>query len=394
MNILGIDTSCDDASVAVAQDDRLLSNITSSQIAYHAFWGGVVPSIAKRKHRETIDGVIALALKRAGLTIQEIDVIAVTVGPGLAVALEVGVEKAKELAQQYGKQVIAVNHMEGHLYASFARNRNGKYLSGLDADFQKDSDVFPLLALLISGGHTEMILMREHLQYTVVGRTKDDAIGEAYDKVARMLNLGYPGGPIVEQLAKQGNPESYTLPISMLDGGLDFSYSGLKTAVLRQVQLLGRLGPSLREQFGDRAIPSTEYDGYMPLLSTKPTYILDKQQICDLAAAFEHAAVAQLEYKVRKALEKYSEVKKLVLGGGVVGNQYLKKRLRAVCKRFGVQLVYPKSTKLTMDNAGMIAIAGYFHAKNQEFVESSTLDRNPSWELGMPIAMSEYQVSK
>jgi len=231
MYILAIDTSCDDTSVAISKDDCILSNIVSSQIDLHKKWGGVVPSIARRAHEENIDRCITEALKRARVKIEQIDIFAVTQGPGLAIALEIGIRKVKELATKYKKPIIAVNHMEGHIMANFAKNSNSSPYSRFSP--LSLLTPFPLLALLISGGHTELVLMQKPGHYQILGQTLDDAIGEAYDKIAKMLNLGYPGGPIIEELAKTGNREKYLLPIPMeKNPGLDFSYSGLKTSVL------------------------------------------------------------------------------------------------------------------------------------------------------------------
>lgn len=381
MYILAIDTSCDDASVAVADNDQLLANVVSSQIAYHSFWGGVVPSIAKRRHQETIDGVIAFALRRARVRFEQIDLIAVTSGPGLAVALEVGVSKAKELALRYGKKVVAINHMEGHIYANFAKNSKGSYLSR----FKLDSNLvnaFPMLSLLISGGHTELVLINEHLSYQILGETLDDAVGEAYDKVARMLNLGYPGGPIIEQLAKEGDRLAFAFPISMKDGTMRFSYSGLKTAVMRAVEIHGQQGLSLREQYQDGVPVDMSYnDGYIPALSSKPTYSLDKKTMVDIAASFEHAATKQLVYKVEKALTIHPEVRVLLLGGGAAGNRYIRRELQRAVATRGLTLVYPTTTKLTMDNAGMIAVAAFYRAQQGRYADLATLDRRPQWNL-------------
>lgn len=380
MLILAIDTSCDDASVAISRDDCLLSNVVSSQVAYHSFWGGVVPSIAKRRHQETIDGVIAYALKIARVTIEEIDVIAVTIGPGLAIALEVGIAKARELATQYNKKIVAVNHMEGHIYANFAKNSSGVYLSSFKRQ-ELSGDAFPLIALLISGGHTELVLMEQHLSYKILGKTLDDAVGEAYDKVARMLNIGYPGGPIIERLAKNGDRHKYNFPVSMKDGTLRFSYSGLKTAVMRQVELSGEKSESLKERFKDAMPEVIDAESYVPALSSKPTYTLDEQTICDIAASFEHAASAQIIYKIGKVIQQVDNIRYLLIGGGVAGNKYIRSEVRSLAKKSNIEVIYPLTSKLTMDNAGMIAIVGYYKSIKQTFSDPSMLDRKPQWSL-------------
>src|SRR3990167_8223206 len=235
--ILGIDTSCDDTSVGIVYKTRVLANAISSQIELHRKYGGVVPGLAKRLHTKRIDFVIEEAFKLASriakklnlkekITWQEIDAIAVTYGPGLAVALEVGIAKAKELAQKYSKPLIAVDHMEGHLLSPLVANAKG------NAQIVLKRYDFPVLGLLISGGHTELVLMSDFGKYQIIGEKLDDAVGEAYDKVARMLGFGYPGAPVLTEMAKKGNPQKYKLPVPMAHHeNLDFSYSGLKTAV-------------------------------------------------------------------------------------------------------------------------------------------------------------------
>ena len=193
MLILAVDTSCDDTSASVVSRDRILSNVVSSQIRYHQEWGGVVPSLAKRLHTEMIDRVLSISLRRAKVALEDIDYFAVTRGPGLAIALEVGIKVMKNLALENGKPVVCVNHLEGHIYSAFAKNANGKPEVSFD---------FPMLALLISGGHTELILFKDHGKYEILGRTLDDAVGECFDKVGRILNLGYPGGPVIEKIAR------------------------------------------------------------------------------------------------------------------------------------------------------------------------------------------------
>lgn len=381
MNIIAIDTSCDDASVAVSGNERLLANVIHSQVEEHSFWGGVVPGLAKRQHQEHIDATIEVALKRARIRFTDLDVVAVTTGPGLAVALEVGVAKAKELSRKYGLKIVEVNHMAGHIWASFARNRGGKFFSNMHETTVVER--YPFLAVLISGGHTELVKVIGEDNFVVLGRTKDDAIGEAYDKVARMLNLGYPGGPIIEKLAMEGDRLAYEFPVSMRDGGLDFSYSGLKTAVLRKVQLLGEETSSYRDKYVENL---TKVDNagldYTPALSTKPMYLLDRSTMLNVAASFEYAATAQLVYKLKKCLEVHKDLKYVVLGGGVVNNKYVRGCLRVVCRKFAKPMIYPKSPKLMMDNAGMVAVAGSIRAKMGLFVEAESLDRRPGWELG------------
>ncbi len=348
MKILAIDTSCDETSVAITENDRVLSNAISSQIEFHKQWGGVVPGIARRMHEEAIDMVIAEALKRAKVSIDKIDAFAVTYGPGLAIALGVGINKAKEYAVLYDKPLIGVNHMEGHIYSALAKNAKGN---------PEITYSFPLIALLVSGGHTEIVLMKDHGSYEILGKTIDDAIGEAYDKVARMLELGYPGGPIVEELAKKGNDTAYPLPIPMIKNPtLDMSYSGLKTAVL-----------------------------YL----TKKLFVekLDKKEktqiICDVAASFQKAAIDELLIKTERAFKAVSaryEIKDLIVAGGVSANQTLRKQFRA---QFGktYRIHYPTSKKLYGDNAGMIGVAAHYQAVAGNFADPNTVERSPNLSL-------------
>ncbi|KKQ90362.1 MAG: putative tRNA threonylcarbamoyladenosine biosynthesis protein Gcp [Berkelbacteria bacterium GW2011_GWA2_38_9] len=359
MYILAIDTSCDDTSVAISKDDCILSNIVSSQIDLHKKWGGVVPSIARRAHEENIDRCITEALKRARVKIEQIDIFAVTQGPGLAIALEIGIRKVKELATKYKKPIIAVNHMEGHIMANFAKNSNSSPYSRFSP--LSLLTPFPLLALLISGGHTELVLMQKPGHYQILGQTLDDAIGEAYDKVAKMLNLGYPGGPIIEELAKTGNREKYLLPIPMeKNPGLDFSYSGLKTSVL---YLLKKIN-----------------NDYLNRGRAKNNH-LTKTQIIDIAASFEKAATEHLCQRLKRVLKIY-QVNGILLGGGVCCNQYIRSRLRTVARKFNVPLFWPRTKKLCNDNAAMIAVAAYHRSKNDQLIKDlDDLDRNPIMSL-------------
>jgi N6-L-threonylcarbamoyladenine synthase len=349
MKILAIDTSCDETAVAVTENDWVISNAISSQIEIHKKWGGVVPGIARRMHEENIDFVIKEALSRAKVSLSQIDVFAVTYGPGLAIALEVGIAKIKSFAKEYGKPLVAVNHMEGHLYSTLAHNSKGN---------PKIEYSFPLIALLVSGGHTEIILMKDHGVYEVLGRTIDDAVGEAFDKVARMLELGYPGGPILELMAKKGDENKFPLPIPMSkDKSLNMSYSGLKTAVLYLVQKVVKNDLTPKEK---------------------------STLVCDIAASFQKAAVEEILIKTKSALEKMSQdyaVKDILLGGGVSANSYLRKKLRAT---FGkkYRLHFPTNKKLYGDNGAMIAVAAYHNARRGNFVQDiDVLERNPNLSL-------------
>lgn len=351
MYFLAIDTSCDDTSVAISKDDCILANVISSQVDLHKKWGGVVPSIARRAHEENIDKCILEVLKRAGLKIEQIDVFAVTQGPGLAIALEVGIKKIKELSQKFNKPVVAINHMEGHILANFAKNSRSLPYSR----FSPLSLIapFPLLALLISGGHTELVLMKNFGQYQLLGQTLDDAIGEAYDKVAKMLKLGYPGGPIIEELATKGDRTIFSVPIPMeKHPGLDFSYSGLKTSIL-----------------------------YLTKRLNESNNVLSKQQIIDVAACFEFAATKHLCQRLTRAL-KVHQVNGVLLGGGVTCNKYIRSQLRQTAKKFNLPLFWPGTKKLCNDNAAMICIAAFFKAKTKDYTKDVLkLDRNPIMSL-------------
>jgi len=337
--ILAIDTSCDETSVAITRDDRVLANIVASQIAWHQEYGGVVPNIAKRMHQQLIEPAIKQALRQARIKNRKtIDAIAVTVGPGLAPALEVGITKAKKLALKLKKPLVAVNHMEGHLLASLAKNSCG------NGGFKPR---FPILGLLVSGGHTQLVLMKDFGDYQLLGETLDDAAGEAFDKVAKMLDLGYPGGPIISELAKKGQPK-YDLPIPMMRSpGLDFSFSGLKTACLYKIQ------------------------------SSKSKVQKNRQFYCDFASSFEAAASRALTVKLKRAI-KQIRPKQIVLGGGVINNLRIRREARRVARQFGLKVFIPYSKKLFTDNAAMIGICAWYQVKRGDFVKDIVnLDRLP-----------------
>lgn len=305
--VLGIETSCDETSVAVIADGRqVLSNVISSQMEIHRAFGGVVPEVASRRHVERITQIIEQALWEANVTRDQLTAIAVTQGPGLVGALLVGVAAAKALAYALNIPLIPVHHIAGHIYANH-----------LVTPLQ-----FPLVALVVSGGHTELIYMRDHLQFERLGRTRDDAVGEAFDKVARLMDLPYPGGPHIDRLAAQGSP-TYELPRAWLEkGSLDFSFSGLKSAVM---QLIKR----------EETIVQT-----------------------DLAASFQAAVLDVLVEKTFRAIEQ-TGVGRLVIAGGVAANSGLRTRLHHRSKQAGVQLCIPP-LELCTDNAAMIATVGHF----------------------------------
>ena len=311
MNILAIETSCDETAAAVVTDGRTVrSSIVSTQIDIHAVTGGVVPEVAARLQLETIIPVIDQAMAKAKCAWEDIDAIAVTAGPGLMGSLIVGVETAKALAYAKSKPLIAVNHLAGHLYACLQ---------------DEEPFRFSYLGLIVSGGHTELVLMRGHHDFELIGSTRDDAAGEAFDKVAKLLGLGYPGGPVITELAKQGDPQAIKFPRAMLDqDNLDFSFSGLKSAVLREIS-------------GGK---------------------VTKQRKADVAASFQAAVVDTL---VKKALRAVRAVKPtaVLLGGGVAANPSLRKDLATALKDEGLPLLCTP-TEFATDNAAMIGLAAYY----------------------------------
>jgi len=341
MKILAIETSCDDTCAAVLDNDRVLSNVISSQVDLYEKWGGVVPDIAKRAHMERIEPVINEALKRSNLKMEDIDVIGVTKGPGLAIALGIGVNKAKELAKKYNKKLVAVNHIEGHIWANGLKNSSGKPERKID---------FPALALTVSGGHTKIILINSFGEYKVVGETLDDAAGEALDKAAKMMGLGYPGGPIIERLAKTGDKDFLELPRPLADKKiLDFSFSGLKTSFYYKI----------KDWEKERVF----------------------KNINDLAASFQNAVFDSLLRKFKLAIEKY-EPKTLLASGGVLSNLELRKQLRKLAKEKNLPIWMPVKKELNTDNAAMIGIVTYQKALRKEFVENIyELDRDPRMEI-------------
>lgn len=340
--ILAIDTSCDETSVAVTCDGRVLANVVSSQVELHREYGGVVPFLAKRIHAKLITPAITEALKRARFikTIRDVNAIAVTVGPGLAPALEIGIAKAKELCRQFQKPLLAVNHMEAHLLSAFATDSKGQ------GPFTHTAPRFPILGLLASGGHTQLVLMEGFGCYQLLGETLDDAAGEAFDKVAKMLGLGYPGGPIISELAKQGVP-GYTLPVPMQQSDdLNFSFSGLKTACLYFLQ--------------------------------KQQRPFSRQFYADFSASFEKVMARALVIKLAKAIERYTP-KQIVLGGGVISNLTIRREVRKTAKQFGLPLFTPYTPKLFTDNAAMVGVCAWYQAKRGDFVEDiDKLERQPN----------------
>jgi len=344
MHILAIDTSCDETSVAVTDGRKVLSNVIYSQVLLHKKWGGVVPSIAKRAHEERINFVVESACHPRGggdpELLNSIDYIAVTQGPGLAVALEVGIKKAKELAKKYRKKLIAVNHLEGHIYSAFVQNSQGNP----KRDFN-----FPYLALIISGGHTEFVIFKNHFEYEIIGQTLDDAAGEALDKAAKLLGLGYPGGPVLERLAKEvRNKDGHNFPRPMLKSkDLNFSFSGLKTS-------------------------------FYYFLKNNPN---QTSEVKLLASSFQEAVFDTLIKKTEKAI-KFTTINQLIVVGGVVANFRLRKLMRDLIKKYNGEVLFPSYKYLTGDNAAMIGIVAGFKAEKSLFVEDvGRLDRIPRMSL-------------
>ena len=336
---LGIESSCDETAAAVVENGtKILSNVISSQIAMHRPYGGVVPELASREHLAKIDFVVDQALSKAGVDLKDIDGIAVTNGPGLVGSLLVGIGYAKSLAYALNKPFVGVNHLEGHIYSVVFENPPIEY---------------PALALVVSGGHTSLFLMPEEEKYKVIARTRDDAAGEAFDKVAKLVGLGYPGGPVIDKLSKQGDAEAVKFAIPRMgDGRMDFSFSGLKTAVLRhvKVQNLEALKPG-----------------------EQPT-----KDIVDLAASFQRTVVATLIDRLETAAIEHNP-KTVILSGGVACNSELRTAARALCERLGIPFYLP-SPVLTTDNAAMIAAAGYPKLKRGEYSDM-TLSANVSIKL-------------
>jgi len=374
--ILSIDTSCDETAAAVVLGRRVLSNVIYSQILLHKKWGGVVPSIAKRAHEERIDFVIESTIKKffrqkkilmskrtffsqsvesvaSCLSLADgslfsrnffdyIEAIAVTVGPGLAPALEVGIKKAKELTEKFNKKIIGVNHLEGHIYSPFVQNSKGNP----KIDFH-----FPYLVLTVSGGHTSLVIFEDHLKYKVIGETIDDAAGEALDKAAKLLGLGYPGGPVIERLAKEvDNRDFYHFPRPMVSSeNLNFSFSGLKTS----------------------------FYYFLKKMDEKKKI----KKIRELASSFQQAVFETLSIKTEKAIKK-TGIKNLALVGGVSANFYLRKLFRNLAKKYNGQVLFPSFKYLCGDNAAMIGVVASFKAQKNLFVSDiKNLDRIPRMSL-------------
>jgi len=334
--ILGIESSCDETAAAVIEDGRaLLSSVVASQIELHAKYGGVFPEVASRQHIRTIYAVVEQALQQAHLSLSDLDAIAVTRGPGLAGSLVVGMNTAKGISMASGLPLVGVNHLEGHIYSSWVYPQ--------EVETAPSAPQFPLLALLVSGGHTELNLMTGHLEYQRLGCTQDDAAGEAFDKVARLLSLPYPGGPSIQKAAEGGNPQAFHFPRARLEGTWNFSFSGLKTAVLRAVREF---------EESSRPVP-----------------------VADMAASFQVAVVDILLSKTLGAARAYG-AKEIVVAGGVSANKALREAFLGQ-KEFKVHI--PRLSLCT-DNAAMIASAGYFRFALGHR-DPMNLDVLPTWPL-------------
>lgn len=389
MKILAIESSCDETAAAVVEDGRrLLSNVVNTQIDIHAMYGGVVPEVAARSHIEVINPVINQALTSANLTWDDIDAIAVTYAPGLVGSLLVGTLAARTLALIHDKPLYPIHHVEAHVYANFivdkASSEAGSTASshlqpeidkapGLlfnsgakptacstnqlnDLVLPKTQPNFPMLALIVSGGHSQLVLFRDHGDYELLGQTQDDAVGEAFDKVAKIIGLPYPGGPSIAKAAKQGDAHKYSLPKAKLDMPYNFSFSGLKTAVLRAVQ---------REVGVDITFPSHELAG-----------LLKGSQQVDFAASFQRIAIETLVDKAERAYRDYSP-KSVVIAGGVAANQELRRQLS---ERLPLAIEYAPM-QLCTDNAAMIGTLAYYYAQKVDATNPLELEVIPSLSM-------------
>ena len=334
INILAIESSCDETAASIVQNGRkVLSNVISSQIDLHTLYGGVVPEIASRKHIENIDGVIKEALKKANMTFEDIDAIGVTYGPGLVGALLVGLAEAKALAYAIKKPLVGVHHIEGHICANYIE----------DINFEP-----PYVVLVVSGGHSHLLYVKDYGKYEILGRTLDDAAGEAYDKIARAIGMGYPGGPKIDKAAKEGNPHAVEFPRVFLDeDSYDFSFSGLKSAVLNYI--------NKKKMMNEELNPN------------------------DIAASFQNAVIEVLVAKTIKAARDKG-VNKIAMAGGVASNTALRHLMKDMCDKNGFSLNVPSPIYCT-DNAAMIGSAAYY-----EFIngvrDGLDLNANPSLKLG------------
>ena len=321
--ILGIESSCDETAAAVVKDGKeVLSNIINSQIDLHKIYGGVVPEIASRKHIENISVVVDEAIKEAGIEFSDIDAIAVTYGPGLVGALLVGVSYAKSLSFGLSKPLVSVHHIRGHITANSIAHPEVEP---------------PYVCLVASGGHSHIVMVNSYTDFEVIARTRDDASGEAFDKIARVLGLGYPGGPLIDKLAKEGNPDAIAFPrVTMAEGSLDFSFSGVKTAVINYLNKAEQKNEEINK--------------------------------ADVAASFQKAVCeALVTHTVKAAMDR--NVKTVAMAGGVASNSKLREMMQIECEKHGINVIYPPPILCT-DNAAMIAAAGYYGYINGDFAKS------------------------
>lgn len=327
--ILAIESSCDETACAIVRDEKLLSNVVSTQIDVHAKYGGVMPEIASRLHAENISIVIKEALEKAQAKLEDIDAFAVTRGPGLIGALHVGLQAAKTLAMLYNKPLIPVHHLAGHIYAN-------EYVGELK---------FPLLAVVVSGGNTELVIMEKELDFKIIGRTRDDAVGECFDKVARVLGLPYPGGIPIDKFAKEGK-HTYKLPVPLHDNSYDFSYSGLKTNIINLVHKMEQNGETVN--------------------------------VPDMCRSFEDVAVGMIVDRTVKAAKDFN-VKQVVLAGGVSANSYLREQMNQEIKKLGIDIIIPPMLCCT-DNAAMIAKVGS-RLYDKKMFAPLDISVDPNWEI-------------
>ena len=327
--ILAIESSCDETAVAIIKDDELLANVVSTQIEVHTKYGGVMPEIASRLHAENITIVLKEALDKANIKLEDISAVAVTRGPGLIGALHVGIQAAKTIALLYNKPLIPVHHLAGHIYAN-------EYVKPLK---------FPLLAIVVSGGNTELVIMRKHLDFEIIGETKDDSNGECFDRVARVMGFHYPGGIPIDKYAKEGH-HTYKLPTPLHDKSYDFSYSGLKTSIINMAHNMEQKG--------------------------------EKINIPDLCCSFQEVAIGMILEKSLRAVKEY-DVKQVVLAGGVSANSYLRKEIVSRLDGSGIDVIIPPMWCCT-DNAAMIAKVASRLYDEQVFADLS-ISVDPSWKI-------------
>ena len=344
--ILGIDTSCDETSAAVLCDYTILSNVVASQIELHKPYGGVFPTVAKLEHQKNIQPVIQAALQKAQLTAANLDAIAVTVGPGLAPALEIGIQAAKDLAQNQSLPLIGINHLEGHLLSPLA-HANSLKKTALKFNY-------PVLGIVASGGHSQFIQMTQLGNYKILGETLDDAAGECLDKIGRLLNLGYPAAPVIEQLAKTGDKQAYPFPLPLTTRhDYNLSFSGLKTYARNLISNLD----------GEKLTPQT---------------------LANLAASSQAGVFRHLTYKLEKLLQYYQNSPAqtpfvaIFVGGGVAQNVYFRTQIRKVSAAHNLPVFFPYSKRLCGDNAAMIALAANGHYQKKDFAHIENLERLPN----------------